>query len=201
MSRLWFFDFPCPDFSVVNYMISAIANYIRPLSLATAAVTVAGQVFHFVNRIWFNAMAGVGLVCVHMGQELARLLFNGAVQAWNTIVPLIGAFVYMAGIAPVIGVMIGYMYTRPTLLRMADEYEYHTHGSAPSCNTNLAKEDQSVSDTDPDALACRYCRVNRIAVVYRPCGHALCCRTCAAHQQRCMYCRSDVGDRVYMVFG
>jgi hypothetical protein len=200
MPRLWVFNFPSPDISVVNYMISAIANYIRPLMLATAAVTVAGQVFDLVIRIWFNAMAGVGLVCVHMGHELARLLFDLTVQAWNNIVPLIGVFVYMSGLMPVIGV-IGYMYTRLPLLPMPDGHEYHTHGSVPSCNTDLAKEDQAVSDTDPDALACRYCRVNRIAVVYRPCGHALCCRTCAAHQQRCMYCRSDVGDRVYMVFG
>ena len=68
-------------------------------------------------------------------------------------------------------------------------------------NTDLANEDQAASDTDPDVLACRYCRVNRIAVVYRPCGHALCCRACATHQQRCMYCSSDIGERVYMVLG
>ena len=48
---------------------------------------------------------------------------------------------------------------------------------------------------------CVICMEADIQVVFVPCGHIVCCASCAEHQQACPTCRADIVQRVRTYLG
>lgn len=109
----------------------------------------------------------------------------------------------IAGIVVLMIIVLLLWHEAKSRLPLADVKEQHTPDDdiADEETLAVATEDQDAADDDPRALRCRYCLVRRIAIVFQPCGHAVCCRACAVSQTRCMYCCSDVASQIAMVLG
>jgi baculoviral IAP repeat-containing protein 7/8 len=144
---------------------------------------------------FFYTGRGDGVICFHCGQGVGN---------WEvTDDPWIEHARWHGNICGFVQIHKGIDFVRQHLEKTKmSNFKPLTHVEVPEqrqeCNKVHEEDDRNTCQNQ--SLTCKVCLLDDLGVIFVPCGHVICCVTCAFSVNKCPFCRKYINSAIRVHF-